>query len=87
MQSTVHCRACEALCQCLPDQLKDDTFDACLKDDKSTKHWISMLLKNLDNMTSGGGGGGGGQPGQGGPPTSAPGGLNKPPLGPLPGGF
>merc|ERR1712210_400727 len=37
-------RACEALCQCLPDQLKDD---------KSTKHWLSMLLKNLENMTPG----------------------------------
>ena len=24
-------RACEALCQCLPDQLKDDTFATCLK--------------------------------------------------------
>ena len=58
-------RACEALCQCLPDQLKDDTFSECLKDDKSTKHWLTMLLKNLENMTpgqqgSGGGGGGGG---------------------------
>ena len=46
-------RACEALCQCLPDQLKDDTFSECLKDDKSTKHWLSMLLKNLENMTPG----------------------------------
>ena len=43
----------EALCQCLPDQLKDDTFADCLKDDKSTKHWLSMLLKNLENMTPG----------------------------------
>ena len=24
-------RACEALCQCLPDQLKDETFAVCLK--------------------------------------------------------
>ena len=24
-------RACEALCQCLPDQLKDETFANCLK--------------------------------------------------------
>ena len=46
-------RACEALCQCLPDQLKDETFSECLKDDKSTKHWLSMLLKNLENMTPG----------------------------------
>ena len=58
-------RACEALCQCLPDQLKDDTFAECLKDDKSTKHWLTLLLKNLDNMNTAGGGtqigGGGGQ--------------------------
>merc|ERR1719440_695895 len=43
-------RACEALCQCLPDQLKDDTFATCLKDDKSTKHWLALLLKNLETM-------------------------------------
>merc|ERR1739838_1265270 len=54
-------RACEALCQCLPDQLKDDTFSECLKDDKSTKHWLSMLLKNLENMTPGQGQGGANQ--------------------------
>lgn len=45
-------RACEALCQCLPDQLKDETFAACLKEDKSTKHWLAQLLKNLENMGS-----------------------------------
>ena len=43
-------RACEALCQCLPDQLKDETFAPCLKEDKSTKHWLAQLLKNLENM-------------------------------------
>lgn len=41
-------RAREALRQCLPDQLKDNTFANCLKDDKSTKHWLSQLLKNLE---------------------------------------
>ena len=63
MISLVFYRACEALCQCLPDQLKDDTFSECLKDDKSTKHWLAMLLKNLENMTPGqqGSGGSGGQ--------------------------
>ena len=54
-------RACEALCQCLPDQLKDDTFAECLKDDKSAKHWLTHLFKNLENMNSNGGGGGGSQ--------------------------
>ncbi|CAG7815013.1 unnamed protein product [Allacma fusca] len=41
-------RAREALRQCLPDQLKDSTFSKCLKDDKSTKHWLSQLLKNVE---------------------------------------
>jgi len=56
-------RACEALCQCLPDQLKDETFQACLKDDKSTKHWLAQLLKNIEAMSSQGGGQAGGQGG------------------------
>jgi len=78
-------RACEALCQCLPDQLKDDTFAPCLKDDKSTKHWLSQLLKNLQNMApnqanqpgeSGNSlGGGGGMPNN----------LKPPPINKLPG--
>ncbi|XP_021950584.1 CCR4-NOT transcription complex subunit 9 [Folsomia candida] len=41
-------RAREALRQCLPDQLKDNTFAKCLKDDKSTKYWLSQLLKNVE---------------------------------------
>lgn len=80
-------RACEALCQCLPDQLKDDTFATCLKEDKSTKHWLSLLLKNLDNMNSGGGQQGNGPPGSG-QGNSTPGGQpNKPQLTKLPGGL
>jgi len=42
-------RAREALRQCLPDQLKDNTFANCLKEDKSTKHWLGQLLKNLES--------------------------------------
>ena len=42
------CRAREALRQCLPDQLKDNTFAACLKDDNSTKRWLSQLQVNLE---------------------------------------
>jgi len=34
--------------QCLPDQLRDGTFALCLQDDKSTKQWLQMLLKNLE---------------------------------------
>lgn len=47
------CRACEALQQCLPDQLRDATFAACLQDDKdkSTKHWLSLLIKNVDTYS------------------------------------
>uniref|UniRef100_A0A915JVG8 CCR4-NOT transcription complex subunit 9 n=1 Tax=Romanomermis culicivorax TaxID=13658 RepID=A0A915JVG8_ROMCU len=41
-------RAREALRQCLPDQLKDNTFANCLKDDKSSQHWLSQLLANLE---------------------------------------
>ncbi|KAH7965334.1 hypothetical protein HPB49_006079 [Dermacentor silvarum] len=41
-------RAREALRQCLPDQLKDNTFASCLQDDKSTSHWLAQLLKNLE---------------------------------------
>ena len=41
-------RAREALRQCLPDQLKDNTFANVLKDDKTTKSWLSALLKNLE---------------------------------------
>lgn len=41
-------RAREALRQCLPDQLRDSTFANCLQDDKSTKHWLALLIKNLE---------------------------------------
>jgi len=41
-------RAREALGQCLPDQLKDQTFMNCLKDDQSTRRWLTSLLKNLE---------------------------------------
>ncbi|KAK4290867.1 hypothetical protein Pmani_036275 [Petrolisthes manimaculis] len=45
-------RAREALRQCLPDQLQDQTFAACLKDDKSTKHWLQQLLANLESTAA-----------------------------------
>ena len=40
-------RAREALRQCLPEQLKDSTFVVTLKDDGTTKKWLSQLLQNL----------------------------------------
>lgn len=45
-------RAREALRQCLPDQLRDGTFSACLQEDKSTKHWLTQLIKNLETHPS-----------------------------------
>lgn len=45
-------RAREALRQCLPDQLRDATFAACLSEDKSTKHWLSLLIKNLESPSA-----------------------------------
>jgi CCR4-NOT transcription complex subunit 9 len=41
-------RAKEALRACLPDPLKDATFHECLKDDPSTKKWLTQLIKNLE---------------------------------------
>ena len=41
------CSAREALRQCLPEQLKDNTFSATLKDDGTTKKWLSQVLQNV----------------------------------------
>ncbi|CAG0880108.1 unnamed protein product [Cyprideis torosa] len=43
-------RAREALCQCIPDQLKDDTFASSLKEDKNARNWLSQLHKNLESV-------------------------------------
>ncbi|CAF3589701.1 unnamed protein product, partial [Rotaria sp. Silwood2] len=45
-------RAREALRSCLPDCLKDHTFDGVLKEDQSTKKWLSQLLINLETPTT-----------------------------------
>lgn len=45
-------RALQALRQCLPDQLKDETFGRVLEDDKSTRHWLKQLMKNLGETAS-----------------------------------
>lgn len=44
-------RAREALRQCLPDQLKDNTFVICFKEDKNIQNWMLQLLKNLEDPT------------------------------------
>lgn len=46
-------RAREALKQCLPAQLRDNTFAGSLRDDKSTKNWLNQLLKNLEPASNG----------------------------------
>jgi len=48
LQLSENARAREALRQCLPDQLKDNTFVNCLKEDNSTKKWLVQLVKNLE---------------------------------------
>uniref|UniRef100_A0AC34GNL3 CCR4-NOT transcription complex subunit 9 n=1 Tax=Panagrolaimus sp. ES5 TaxID=591445 RepID=A0AC34GNL3_9BILA len=40
-------RALQALVQCLPDQLKDDTFKNLLEDDRSIKTYWKALMRNL----------------------------------------
>mmetsp|Transcript_18266 Transcript_18266/g.30018 ORF Transcript_18266/g.30018 Transcript_18266/m.30018 type:complete len:316 (+) Transcript_18266:38-985(+) len=40
-------RAREALRQCLPETLRDATFSQALKDDPTTKRWLTTLLFNL----------------------------------------
>ncbi|KAI3648024.1 hypothetical protein MP228_008245 [Amoeboaphelidium protococcarum] len=44
-------RAKEALRQCLPEQLRDSTFAAVLKDDTITKRCLLQLLQNLANQS------------------------------------
>ncbi|KAG6478339.1 hypothetical protein ZIOFF_061779 [Zingiber officinale] len=34
-------RACGALCGCLPEMLKDGTFNNCLRDDPATRRWLT----------------------------------------------
>ena len=56
------------------DHCKRFEFATCLKDDKSTKHWLALLLKNLENMGAQQGGASGttgqaGQPGLSGAPA------------------
>jgi CCR4-NOT transcription complex subunit 9 len=40
-------RAREALRQCLPHPLRDQTFSAVLRDDAATKRCLTQLLINL----------------------------------------
>ncbi|KAL8462491.1 hypothetical protein ACS0TY_032694 [Phlomoides rotata] len=40
-------RACDALRACLPDMLRDATFNICLREDPTTRRWLQQLLHNV----------------------------------------
>ncbi|KAI9115559.1 hypothetical protein K1719_013228 [Acacia pycnantha] len=40
-------RACDALRSCLPDMLRDATFNSCLREDPTTRRWLQQLLINV----------------------------------------
>ena len=44
-------RAREALRQCLPEALQDNTFATVLKDDVSVKRWLNQLLMNISESS------------------------------------
>merc|ERR1719238_1862575 len=46
-------RARDALRQCLPDALRDGTFNALLKDDASTSRWLQSLTQTLRGYNGG----------------------------------
>lgn len=48
-------RACEALQTCLPELLKDGTFNSCLRDDPATRRWLQQLLHNVTGGNMAGG--------------------------------
>ncbi|PHT38889.1 Cell differentiation protein RCD1 -like protein [Capsicum baccatum] len=41
-------RACDALRTCLPDMLRDTTFNSCLREDPVTRMWQQELLQKVD---------------------------------------
>lgn len=45
-------RAKDALKQCLPDSLKDQTFAAALATEDSVQKWLALLLKNINESPS-----------------------------------
>ena len=45
-----HTRARDALRQCLPDSLKDQSFSQVLRSEESVHRWLALLLKNLSEQ-------------------------------------
>ena len=52
LRLTEHGRAREALKQCLPDQLRDNTFSHLLKEDQNMKKWLYQLLLNVGDANA-----------------------------------
>ncbi|XP_072055059.1 uncharacterized protein [Arachis hypogaea] len=40
-------KACDALRSCLPEMLRDATFNTCLREDQTTRRWLQQLLHNV----------------------------------------
>lgn len=47
-----HLRAREALRQCLPDGLRDQSFAQALRSEESVQRWLQHLLKNLNETST-----------------------------------
>ena len=47
-----HQKAREALRQCLPDALRDQTFANVVRSEESVQRWLVLLLKNLNENSS-----------------------------------
>jgi hypothetical protein len=45
-------RARDCLRQCFPEQLRDPSFVACLKEDVATRRWLTTLLAQLGQDTT-----------------------------------
>ena len=46
-----HTRARDALRQCLPEALRDQTFAATIRGEESVQKWLSLLVKNLSERS------------------------------------
>ncbi|KAG9447620.1 hypothetical protein H6P81_013748 [Aristolochia fimbriata] len=46
-------RACEALKNCLPEMLRDGTFNSCLNEDVATRRWLQQLIQNVRGSRGG----------------------------------
>lgn len=45
-------RAREALRQCVPEALRDNTFTGALKDDATTNRWLAQLIFYMNDATA-----------------------------------